>query len=312
MNPNDGDLSILLNRMRMRQTALLLAIEETGTLGAAAQQLGMTQPAATKMLHELEKSLGSTLFDRVGRKIRINEAGRKACLSFKGMQGTLKQLQQELAQLREGSMGQLAVGSIMAASPTYLSGALAQLKQEHPRLDVRIEVGTHDRLMQQLDDGDLDMVVGPLPADSALYRFRRLSHEPVSIVCATDHPLAGQRSVPFQNISHHPWVLQPDGTPLRELISQEFASHHVAFPSGSLVTSSTLITVHIVARTQTVAVLPTSVAQAFTEHGMLGILDYKMRHKLANYGSVVRVDRPIAPQTAHFIKLLHQQRRMEW
>ena len=57
----------LLNRLRMRQVALLLAIDEFRTMHAAAQHLGMTQPAASKMLHELEEALGETLFDRVGR-----------------------------------------------------------------------------------------------------------------------------------------------------------------------------------------------------------------------------------------------------
>lgn len=300
-------LPALLNRLRMRQTALLLAIEETGTLGAAAKQLGMTQPAATKMLHELENTLGTKLFERVGRKIQINDAGHNACLSFRGMQGTLKKLQRELAQMREGSAGHLAIGSIMAASPTHLSGALALLKQEHPGLNVRIEVGTHDQLMQQLDDGNLDMVIGQLPANEGLYRFRPLSDEPLSVVCATDHPLTAAGKLAFAQIGQHAWVLQPEGTPLRELVAQEFALHHTALPTGALVTSSTMITMHIVARTQTIAVLPTSVAQAFRKHGMLGILDYRMQHKLANYGSVVRADRPVSAQTERFIKLLHQR-----
>ena len=62
----------LLNRLRMRQVALLLAIEASGTLGAAARAIGMTQPAATKMLHELEATLGQNLFDRVGRVLKLN------------------------------------------------------------------------------------------------------------------------------------------------------------------------------------------------------------------------------------------------
>lgn len=312
MKAREDALPALLNRMRMRQTALLLAIEETGTLGAAAKQLGMTQPAATKMLHELENTLGTALFDRVGRKIVINEAGHRACLSFRGMQGTLKQLHHDLEQLHDGSIGHLAIGSIMAASPTYLSGALALLKQEHPGLNVKIEVGTHDRLMQQLDDGELDMVIGQLPANAGLYRFRPLSNEPISVVCARGHPLESRRKVAFEEIGLHPWVLQPEGSPMRELVTQEFAFHHTALPTGALVTSSTMITMHIVARTHTVAVLPTSVAQAFKEHGMLGMLAYRMRHKLANYGSVVRADRPVSAQTERFIQRLHQQKRIEW
>ena len=65
----------LLNRLRMRQIALILAIEDRRTLRAAAGQLGLTQPAATKMLHELESALGQSLFDRVGRGLQLNCAG---------------------------------------------------------------------------------------------------------------------------------------------------------------------------------------------------------------------------------------------
>jgi DNA-binding transcriptional LysR family regulator len=114
----------------MRQTALLLAIAETGTLGAAAKQLGMTQPAATKMLHELENTLGTKLFDRVGRKIQINEAGHNACLSFRGMQGTLKKLQRELAQMLEGSAGPVRCASLAQAA---IPGSERKDRGWHPR-----------------------------------------------------------------------------------------------------------------------------------------------------------------------------------
>jgi molybdate transport repressor ModE-like protein len=82
----------LLNRLRMRQVALLLAIGEHGTLRAAAAALGMTQPAATKMLHELEHALGQPLFDRVGRGLRLTDPGRCTLAYFQGLRGTMEAL----------------------------------------------------------------------------------------------------------------------------------------------------------------------------------------------------------------------------
>ncbi|MGE8444476.1 MAG: helix-turn-helix domain-containing protein, partial [Comamonas testosteroni] len=67
----------LLNRLRMRQVALILAIDERQTLRAAAAELGLTQPAATKMLQELEDALGQPLFERVGRRLQRNAAGER-------------------------------------------------------------------------------------------------------------------------------------------------------------------------------------------------------------------------------------------
>ena len=85
MNQFSPALPQILNRLRMRQVALLLAMGEGKTLGAAAKDLGMTQPAATKMLAEVEATLGQVLFDRVGRGLRINAAGRATLACFQSI-----------------------------------------------------------------------------------------------------------------------------------------------------------------------------------------------------------------------------------
>lgn len=297
----------LLNRMRMKQIALMLAIEKTGTLGKAAQIMNISQPAASKMLHELERALGVKVFDRVGKSIQINEAGLQTLLSFKGLLGSLEKLQRDIQEFKHGGAGKLNIGSIMAASPTYLTDALVNLKLSHPKINTVIDVGTNEQLMQQLDDGKLDIVIGRAPPSTSLYKFRPLAEEPVSIVCATNHPLIAKHSHKFLDLKNYAWVLQPVGTPLRELVNKEFEHHYEELPNfGLLETSSTLITIHLITKTDMLAVLPTSVANEFASHGLLKLLKYKMRHKLSAYGSVVRLDRPISSNTSNFIELLHK------
>ena len=122
----------LLNRLRMRQVALILAIDERQTLRAAAAELGLTQPAATKMLQELEDALGQPLFERVGRRLQRNAAGERVLEYFRSLRGNIEALNRELGELRQGSSGRLAVGSIMAASPGRLTQALLELKKQLP------------------------------------------------------------------------------------------------------------------------------------------------------------------------------------
>ena len=159
----------LLNRLRMRQIALMLAIEERQTLRAAATQLGLSQPAATKMLHELEDALGQPLFERVGRQLRRNAAGDRVFDYFRAMRGSMEALNRELGELRQGSAGRLVVGSIMAASPGRLTRALLDLKQQLPLLEIEVAVDTSDRLLAQLHEGVLEVVVGRLAAASARF-----------------------------------------------------------------------------------------------------------------------------------------------
>ena len=118
----------------MRQVALMLAVDELRTLRAAAGQLGMTQPAATKMLHELESALGQPLFERAGRGLQLNAAGERVTGYFRSIRGSMEALNRELGELKLGSAGKLAVGSIMAASPGRLTDAMLGLKREIPQL----------------------------------------------------------------------------------------------------------------------------------------------------------------------------------
>lgn len=296
----------LLNRLRMRQVALLLAVDERGTLRAAAAELGLSQPAATKMLHELENALGQPLFDRVGRGLRATPGGLCALAYFRGLRGTMESLNRELQELKRGGTGRLRVGSIMAASPDHLTSALIRIKEELPLLAVTIDVGTSDRLMQQLDEGAIDLVIGRVPAQAGgNYVFRPIAEEALAVIAAVDHPLAGQRSVGFEALLDYPWLLQPTGSPMRDVIEAEFRARHTPLPRGLIETSSILTTTNLIARTKTVAVIPQSIAGRYQQHGLLAILAYRLRHRLASYGSIVRKDRPAGLAAGRFLEVLH-------
>ncbi|WP_137893377.1 LysR family transcriptional regulator [Ramlibacter sp. 2FC] len=297
----------LLNRLRMRQVSLLLAIEEQGTLRGASAQLGMTQPAATKMLHELEDALGQALFDRVGRGLRLTEAGRCVLAYFHGMRGTLEALGRELKALHQGSAGKLSIGSIMAASPALLTGALIRLKALYPLLSVEITVGTSDRLLELLQQGQLDLVVGRVTGISAdEHLFTPVAEEALSVVAAVEHPLAARPNLAFKALLAYPWILQPRGSPLREVMEQEFRSHQAPLPQGLIETASILTTTNLIAQSQMIAVIPETIASRYEQHGLLRVLPYALRHRLESFGSILRRDRPASGPAARFLALLRE------
>ena len=198
---------LLLNRIRMRQVLLMLAIHEHRTLHAAAQQLGMTQSAASKMLHELEEALGETLFDREGRGLKLNAAGQAVMNSCRSLRSTMTALGHELYKLRLGSAEKIFIGSIMVALPDCLSNALLETKKIYPLLSVEVVIDTSDRLIELLRDGTLDIVIGrlPRPDDPASREcvFRPIGEEEVSIIASPRHPLverAKQAPIPMKMV----------------------------------------------------------------------------------------------------------------
>lgn len=296
----------LLNRLRMRQVALMLAIAEHRTLRAAAGALGLSQPAATKMLHELEAALGQPLFDRVGRGLRLNAAGERVTGYFRSIRGSMGALNRELSEMRLGSAGKLSVGSIMAASPGRLTDALLGLKAVFPLLALEIAVDTSDRLLAQLREGVLEVVVGRRSGDSGRdCTFQPIDGEGLAVVVRNGHPLAGKARVGFAALLDFPWVLQPAGSPMRDLIAQEFKDHGAALPQGLIETGSILTTINLVRRSELIGVIPEAVAQRDAEHGLLHVLPYRFQHTLEAYGSLVRADRPLSPPAQAFLRLLH-------
>jgi len=307
IDPRDSTLP-LLNRLRMRQVALLLAIDENHTLRAAADYLGMTQPAGTKMLRELEDTLGLSLFERVGNSLQINAAGRRVAQYFRHLRGQMEALNRELHELRQGSQGLLAVGSIMAASPKRLTQTLLALKARWPQLSIEVAVDTSDRLLAQLAQGVLEVVIGrPLPDSRGdmPYTFRPIHDEALSVIAGRQHPLAERPHLDFACLQNYGWVLQPAGSPMRTLIDQEFAAHRTPLPHGLIETGSILTTMSLVRDSHLLAVIPQVVAQDYAAHGMIAVLNYRLHHTLETYGSLIRQDRPLSHPASQFLTLLH-------
>ena len=298
----------LLNRLRMRQVALMLAVGEHGTLRKASSELGMTQPAATKMIQELESALGQKLFERVGRGQKLTLAGSSVLRYFRSLRGSIEAMTRELAELRLGSSGRVSVGSIMAPSPTLLTQAIVALKKAYPLLSLDVTLDTSDRLFELLREGALDVAIGRVRDEHwADYIFTPLENEELAIVVGMHHPLGKKKSVKFASLLDYPWILQPTGSPMREVLEQEFRMLQAPLPKGLIETASILTTTNLIAETDMVGVVPQSIADTYARHGLLRILPCYIQHKMESFGSITRKDRPLSEATRLFLAALHQR-----
>jgi len=302
----------LLNRLRMRQVALILAVGEHGTLRKASAELGLTQPAATRMIQELESALGQKLFERVGRGQKLTPAGDSVLRHFAGLRGSIEAMTRELAELQLGRSGRLSVGSIMAPSPTLLTQAIIALKKAYPLLSLDVTLDTSDRLFELLREGVLDVAIGRIRGEHwADYAFTPLENEALAIVVGVNHPLGAEKSVTFARLLGYPWILQPTGSPMREVLEQEFRMQQAPLPRGLIETSSILTTTNLIAETDMIGVVPLSIADTYARHGLLRVLPCHIQHKMESFGSITRKDRPLSEATRCFLAALHGRRLPE-
>src|SRR5690348_3577841 len=123
-------------RLKTRQLLLLVTLAEEGNINRAAQVLNMTQPAASKLLKDLEEMLDVRLFDRLPRGMRPTWYGETMIRHARMALASLSEAHDEIEALKAGRFGQVSVGAITAPGMTLLPPAVAQVKEEHPSLRV--------------------------------------------------------------------------------------------------------------------------------------------------------------------------------
>lgn len=164
---------------------------------------------------------------------------------------------------------------------------------------------TSDRLAEALRRGDLDLVIGRIPEGARDdMDFRPLADEALSLVARPDHPLAGRSRVAFAELLAYPWILQPRGSPMRDVLEQEFRGHRAKLPRGLIETASILTTMNLLARSDMIAVLPAEVAARYEAHRQLACLHYTVRQRLGVFGCLTARGRPASRPLQRLLALL--------
>lgn len=297
------NLNSLQNRLRFRQLMLLLAIHEGSSLRKAAETLGMSQPAATKMLQEVEGLVGLQLFER-GRRGMLPTAYGEIMIQYaQGVAADLKGVRDELIAVDSGNIGKIRVGAIMAPVPHLLTNTLLRIKQGYPRLAISIQVDTSDVLVAALLEERLDVVIGRIPMswDSTGLVFEPIQEEALSIVSSTDSRALRLHHGGLRSLVDFSWVLQAHPSPMRRVIEQAFLEARLALPGNVMETASMLLTSSLVRQSDMLAVMPELVAQHYVERGTLAIVPVYLHQHLPPFGILTRRSRAVRPVTQVFI-----------
>jgi DNA-binding transcriptional LysR family regulator len=263
----------LHRRLKLRQLEVLEALGRHASLHRAARELGMTQPAASKLLQEVEGLIGARLFERTIRGVVPTPAGSAMVARARRAIGVIDGAREELAAIGAGSTGLLRVGASAVASAFLVPRAVALLRERGLALRIRVEEADVEAMLASLRAGALDCVVGRAidgaAADGLV--LEPLYDQPPSVVARPGHPLAaGVRSrAGWKAACGHEWVLPPPSAPLRRAFVAWLARKGLPEPRCTLETVSILATVAMLRDTDCLALLPGVVA---TSHARLGLL----------------------------------------
>jgi DNA-binding transcriptional LysR family regulator len=289
--------SQIKSRLRMRHLQLLYLLSKGGSLRQAAESLSLTQPAVTKALQELEDVIGETLFQRTNQGVTPNALGAAAMRYAKLVFADLDCFHEELDALMSGSLGKIRIGAMGSLSGRLIPRAIIRLQQTHPKLGISVMIDTSDILLQALERGQLDLLVARIPVgwDQDALDFEPFGEEFIQIVARKEHPEMGRKDVGLATLTHYPWVIQSQQTPLREIFNQIFREAQIQPPTQIVETASTTLTFSLVQQTDTIALMPLSLLDFYRSIGMLDRLPIPLSVHLTNFGLISRKNRSPTP-----------------
>ncbi|MDB5758066.1 MAG: LysR family transcriptional regulator [Burkholderia sp.] len=292
----------MLSRLHFKQLRLLIALADCGSLLRAAEQVGLTQPGASKSLREIESALGTELFVRTNRGLQPNDVGHCVIRYARLIQTDMAHLREEMSGILQGHGGRLSIGTIMGAVP-LVTEALSRLLEKRPALSVDIVEDTSARLLNLLDEGRLDLAICRTSVSQRPYLYDSfdIHQEQLAVVANAGHPLADQKKLALSDLMAFRWVVYSANMPMRLLLEREFHEAGLRFPLYLLETTSAFTTLSLLQRNPTmVALLSTDVAKFCTGFGMTRILPLQLQSRSEPYQLVMRSNSVLSPVATMF------------
>lgn len=265
MKPATPAETPLLRRLKLSHLRLLAALAETGQISLAAEVMGIAQPAASRLLAEIEQAVDSPVHLRTGRGVTLTPVGAALARRAQRVQMELSDAAREIAEIAQGGAGHVRVGAVTGPALDRVLPALRGLRQTHPKVTVEVIVAASDILCQHLLSGRIDLALGRLPdtADRDLLQMRPIGTEPVALVVRRGHPLDHHGPIRPADLMAFDWVMPGPGSLLQRSVVAGLRAHGLEPPPQPLATASFLLTFALLQQSDAIAPLARAVAASF-------------------------------------------------
>lgn len=244
------------------QLRLILEIADTGQLQQAAANCAMTQPAASRMLAEIERQLGAALFTRQPKGMQPTEMGTTVLRRARVILRELHSMAADVHALGGGQAGSVHVGAVTGPAVGYLMSAIREIKQDTPEAEITVDVMPSRELLVHLTAGTMDFAMARiLPEfDSRDFEILPLRDEKVAFCVRADHPMARSPMVTLTELHGHEWIMQSRGAPIREATMEAFSAVGLVEPRNIVNSPSILFTIAYLAHSNAIASVSEEVA----------------------------------------------------
>lgn len=259
-------IDLMKRGLKLSHLRFAAVLGQHGGISAAADAIGISQPAASRLAGELEQLCGAVMYRRTGRGIELTNAGEKFARRCSRILREIGDAGREIDEIEKGMFGSVSFGSVTGPSIDLAIPALRKIRLSYPTISMRVDVAASDALIPMLLDGELDFALCRLPSNTDHRQFVQSPkiEEEVTFVVRPGHALARyQDTIPIEALLAYDWILPKTGTILRNTVERALGRAKKSLPEHILTTSSYLFTFALVGQSNAIAPIATAVVKSF-------------------------------------------------
>lgn len=286
---------------------LVVAIAEEGSVTAAAERLGTSQPALSRALRSVELRAGTPLFERHARGMAPTPAGEAMCDHGRAVEAVTARAQRALDARTARPTVDVLIGVVPQISVLLTARALHALDDVEQDVRAQVKVGSAEELTVELLRGELDVVIGSAP-DGIDLRVTPLFEVRPVLIARSGHPALRKRgALELDDLVGYRWVLPPSNDPITLKLNALFRVAELESPAPAVVTVDVPLATALTVESDLIAVLPHEAALIALSTGRVRELPIELPgpHGLVN--AVRRRDMPERPEVDHFLRALERE-----
>lgn len=290
--------------LTLKHLRVLAAIAKTGRVLGAANVLGVTPPAVTLQLKQLETIIGLPLFERTRAGMRLTDAGQALLASAQRIEAELAACAEGFETMRGLTRGSVSIG-VVSTAKYFAPAALGAFRRRHPDIEIRLFVGNRQEVVEALAALEFDIVVMGRPPEGVAVESAVIGDHPHVVIGTPDHPLARRRRIPLAGLAAQVFVTREPGSGTRMLMERFFAEAGATFRTGMEVDSNETIKQAVMAGLG-IAFISAHTIAAEIESGRLIVLDVAGLPALRQWQIVRHADKRLMPAAAALWEFLFE------
>jgi DNA-binding transcriptional LysR family regulator len=209
--------------MNLNHLAIFHAVAQTGGMTLGAERLKISQPAVSKQVRQLERNLRVRLFDRIGRRVRLSQAGEILAAYARRLFALAHEAEEAMEDVRAVRRGRLAIGASTTIGTYLLPGVLAEFWRRHPGVELLVQVENTEQIHRRLAGHELDVGLTEGLVEDEELEAEVFHRDELLLIAAPGHRLAGRPRVPLSALREEPFILREPGSGTRAVEERALA-----------------------------------------------------------------------------------------